>query len=179
MFVNMAGFIAHPWNIGQVMELLAGEDGSIIQIRVRRGNVSYDVCLQRGFCRPEPPTRKPAPAEKLLEQPRGNSNGSTCPWHNGYLPFNGVGTSPTAVIMHVPKKGSYVFRTPGAAERIYAGMAKLNQALERTPEQRLTEEELRQFRAMKDEEARQMQAQAQREFDSLRRRNAEIQVLKY
>ncbi len=67
----------------------------------------------------------------------------------------------------------------GAVERMYAGMAKLNNSLERAHEQpKLTEEELKAFRTAQDEEVRQLQAKAQREFDAHRRRNAEINVLR-
>eukprot|EP00961_Rhodomonas_salina_P053743 721023-Rhodomonas_salina.2 len=157
------------------MELLDGEEGSLVQVRVRRGGQStFDVCLERSLCRAKPPTRKACrAAEELPEQPRGTHSSAITFAVHFYVELfaaEAVAASDAWIRLNT---------SAGAVERIYAGMAKLNQSLERAPEQdKFTAEELKVFRAAMDEEARQLQARAQREFDTTRRRNAEIQVLK-
>ncbi len=54
-----------------------GEEGTFVQVRIRRRDITFEVCLERAFCRSKPPTRvvKPHSAEDFPEQPRGGEKG--------------------------------------------------------------------------------------------------------
>jgi len=124
----------------QVYSLLAGEEGSLVQVRVKRDKkFTYDACLERRQPRgPPPPNNRCRPTQ------------------------SSEAADPQEIV-----------------DRISRGIAKINAVMERPLDcERLSPEDLEEWRKKNEEKTRRQQAKAQRQWDATRRRHAEIGVLK-
>lgn len=140
--------VGPPGNLGLIraVELLDGESGSTVRVRVQRdGKYIFDVCLERAAASAQNRLLALAERSRRCGAPRKETG-------------------------------------PSAAERIYAGAARLNAALasDARPhsEEKMSADELVAWRAARLSEEKSAETVARRRQDGGKRRRAELAVLR-